>query len=715
MKKIYMFFIAIIFLTIGCNDNKQEQIVVKSKQSWYKPPLFSVMTGFIYYPKSDYSIMEWDKNLGKDFNAGDFVKGLKDANVDYLIFYDKWIDGFVFHDTKTTKFKTKRDFLKDISEACNKYNVRLVLYYNAVSDGNPEFEKGFARDYFGNIFPFSSSWPTNRSTLHYPDFRKNSLEQLREIVSSYGRIDGIWYDIFSEVGDARNECIIKDAENRFKKSFSEITAEEFYLFQQETMGNYLKDARKIVSQYQNDIVFTENGSIESMNTNNVRLKNVDLLTDYWMRETNTTASTDFNSWRAHFTPKPVELGSLISKDWFAVKDSLAPGLRSKSKEEVISETALAVCRGSSIYLAITPGYAGDMGEGMEGVKAAGSWYGKVKSYLQDAEMYGNIGIVLGTPSVEGKGLPVRNGFWTNFEKNQISALNESVSLCEDISDAGYFPKVLYSYADYSSWPQSLAAFKAIILPEMSVLDRVHIQKLRDYVKDGGILISFGYSTLLNENGDRLADQALRDLFGIQNKSGSEEKGGNIIFNDSICKKYFGANIFEAKHILNPVYDKSLKIVAALNGKDNMPVIFENKYSRGKSVYIASSEAEFRGIPLFWKGILTMNGIEQSFRVDTANNSESGVSYSPWTVKGFLQNNLSRYYVVLKQSAKGKVIHIIDRKGEKSLVNITFDATLIGNVSSAIKIESDTPVILNRKNNTVSFTVDCDPVASILIK
>ena len=87
------------------------------------------------------------------------------------------------------------------------------------------------------------------------------------------------------------------------------------------------------------------------------------------------------------------MGSLISNDWFAVKDSLAPGLRSKSKEEIISETALAVCRGASIYLAITPGYAGDMGEGMEGVKAAGSWYGKVKPYLQNAEMYGNIGIV----------------------------------------------------------------------------------------------------------------------------------------------------------------------------------------------------------------------------------------------------------------------------------------------------------------------------------
>ena len=715
MKNYLLIFIAFVVLTLSCNTNKQEQIDVKSKQSWYKPPLLSVMTGFIYYPKSDYSIKEWDKNLGKDFNAELFVKELKDANVDYLIFYDKWIDGFVFHDTKTTKFKTTRDYFKEISKACDDHGVKLVVYYNAVSDGNPEFEKGFARDYYGNIFPFSSFWPTDRSTLHNSEFRKNSLEQLKEIVSSYGKIGGMWFDIFSEVGDARNECIIKDAESRFQKPFSSITAEEFYLFQQETMGNYLRDARKIADQYQKDIVFTVNGSIEGMNRNNVRLKNVDLLLDYWMTETNSFASTDFHSWRAHFTPKPVEMGSLISKDWFAVKDTLAPGLRAKSKEEVISETALAVCRGASIYLAITPGYSGDMGEGMEGVKAAGNWYGKLKPYLQDAEMFGNIGIVLGSPSAGGKGLPVKNDFWNKFEYDQISALFEAVSLCNDISDAGYFPKVLYSYADYYSWPQSMEDLRAIILPEMAMLDKAHIQKLRDYVKNGGILISFAHSSLLNENGERLADEALRDMFGIQNKAGGEKPGGKIIFSDPICQKYFGAQIFESKSILTPVYDKSLKIIATVEGNDKQPVIYENQLDKGRSIYIASGEAEFRGKTAFWKGILTMYGLGQSFTFDTVNVTKSEILPSSWTVKGMLQNNLSRYYVVLKESAKGKIIHIIDRKGEKSEVHITFDASLLGKAASALKIESETPVAIDNKDGAVSLSVICDPVASILFK
>jgi hypothetical protein len=672
------------------------------------------MTGFIYYPKSVYSIRDWEKDLGKDFHADNFVKDLKDANVDYLIFYDKWIDGFVFHDTKTTTFKTSRDYFKEVSAACNKYGVKLVVYYNAVSDGNPEFEKGFARDYFGNIFPFSSFWPTNRSTLHDADFRKNSLEQVREIVSSYGTIGGIWFDIFGEVGDARNKCIINAAEKRFQKPFPEITAEEYSLFQQETMGNYVKDARKIVGHYQDDIVFSENGSITSMEGNYVRLNNVDFLMDYWMKETNSFAATDFDSWRAHFSPKPVEMGTLISKDWFAVKDSLAPGLRSVSKDEVISETALAVCRGASIYLAITPGYAGDMGEGLEGVKVAGNWYGKVKPYLKNAEMYRNIGIVLGSPSVDGKGLPVKNNYWTEFDKNQVGALQEAISLCEDISGAGYFPGVLYSYADYSSWPQSLKDLKAIVVPELATLDKAHIQKLRDYVRDGGILISFAHSTMLNEKGERLADQALWDLYGVQNKYGGESKGGIIIFDPEI-RNNFQDNVFELRSILNPVHDKSLKIVACLDGDDKQPVIFENKNGQGRSVYIAAGEAEFRGVPSFWEGILSSYGIPRSFNCNMLSASGSVLSPSLQTVTGMWQKNLSRYYVVFKESPEGKVLHIIDRKGERSDVKITIDESVTGKVSSASKIESGTPVVLDNKLSSVSFSVTCDPVASILFK
>ncbi|MBM4047478.1 MAG: hypothetical protein FJ279_20420, partial [Planctomycetes bacterium] len=82
---------------------------------WLKSPSLSIMTGFIYQPKSAYTVQQWMEGLGSRFDAERWVKDFKEAGATYLIFYDKWIDGLVFHDTKTTGYKTKRDFVREIA------------------------------------------------------------------------------------------------------------------------------------------------------------------------------------------------------------------------------------------------------------------------------------------------------------------------------------------------------------------------------------------------------------------------------------------------------------------------------------------------------------------------------------------------------------------------------------------------------------------------
>src|SRR3989304_1799351 len=76
--------------------------------------------------------------LGAEENWYRSPSPFKEAGATYLIFYDKWIDGFVFHDTKTTRFKTRRDFVRDVSDACHRADLRLGHYFNAVRHGNPE-------------------------------------------------------------------------------------------------------------------------------------------------------------------------------------------------------------------------------------------------------------------------------------------------------------------------------------------------------------------------------------------------------------------------------------------------------------------------------------------------------------------------------------------------------------------------------------------------
>ena len=138
------------------------------EKPWYRSPSLSVMTGYIYEPKSAHTIQQWLEGLGGKMDADRWVADFKQAGASYLIFYDKWIDGLVFHDTKTTDFKTRRDFVRDLADACRRGGLRLVLYFNAISDGNPEFKKWATRDRGGRPIVFSSRWPTGYQTLHSP-------------------------------------------------------------------------------------------------------------------------------------------------------------------------------------------------------------------------------------------------------------------------------------------------------------------------------------------------------------------------------------------------------------------------------------------------------------------------------------------------------------------------------------------------------------------
>ena len=110
------------------------------------------MTGFIYEPLEPYTIHQWKETLGNEFDAERWVKDFKEAGAQHLVFYDKWIDGLVFHDTKTTNFKTDRDFVSELAAACQRHELPLVFYFNAVSDGNPEFGSlGEAQEYVADL------------------------------------------------------------------------------------------------------------------------------------------------------------------------------------------------------------------------------------------------------------------------------------------------------------------------------------------------------------------------------------------------------------------------------------------------------------------------------------------------------------------------------------------------------------------------------------
>jgi len=521
--------------------------VDQSRDMWMRSPTLNIMTGFIYEPLKPYTIQQWMEGLGGRFDADRWVQDFQDVGATYMIFYDKWIDGLVFHDTKTTHFKTKRDFVRELAAACQRRGLRLVLYFNAVSDGNPEFDMWALADHEGKPVVFSPNWPTRYQTLHSP-FHQKAVEQVRELLTGYGRIDGIWHDIFGERLDAPSPWISAGYEKMYGEKMENVPPQRLAEFNARTLADYLDEIDVIRRQAgQDSCLFTANGAGSSFLASNVWTRDVGSRLQYLFDEGHSFERNDSLARMAWVLPKPTEVNFLLNSSWFTPLEDVPPPSHLSDKQ-VLAGTAIAVCQGASVNFALTPGHAGEFGEDLQRAKAAGAWFRRVAPYVASAQPYADIGIVLGTPAVDGPGFPAIS--WSKPLGSPLWAPQQAFALSDAAQRAGMFSRVLYAWEGQGSWPASLASLAAILLPEHALVDAQHAQQLREYVRDGGTLVGFGKAS----RGDAIAagkppeEFALADLFGVRYR-------GEL----ALSGDWFGATVkvdseyspeFAAQHLLD---------------------------------------------------------------------------------------------------------------------------------------------------------------------
>ena len=300
-----------------------------------------VMTGFIYEPKKPYTIQQWMENLGSKFDADRWVQDFQEAGASYVIFYDKWIDGLVFHDTQTTNFKTKRDFLRELAAACQRGGLPLVIYFNAISDGNPEFDEWALLDRDGQPIVFGAAWPTRYQTLHSP-FRQKCLEQARELLSNYGPIHGIWFDIFHERFHTTSPWTARGYQQMFGEPFETATGPRLAEFQARTLAGYLDQVAAIRrEQRQEQCLFTANGSGSAFIGGGPWTEQVGSRLQYLYNEGHSFQNNEKLARMAWALPKPLDINLLLVSSWFTPLED-APPPASLSVEQAIAATAISV-------------------------------------------------------------------------------------------------------------------------------------------------------------------------------------------------------------------------------------------------------------------------------------------------------------------------------------------------------------------------------------
>ena len=128
------------------------------------------------------------------YNPKEWAAYAKKAGMKYMVITAKHHDGFCLWDSKYTDYKAtntpaKRDVLKEMLDAFRAEGIRVGLYYSLIDWNHPDFT-------IDRLHPLSrrddiAELNKNRDMNRY---RKYMKDQLRELLTNYGRIDELFLD-----------------------------------------------------------------------------------------------------------------------------------------------------------------------------------------------------------------------------------------------------------------------------------------------------------------------------------------------------------------------------------------------------------------------------------------------------------------------------------------------------------------------------------------
>ena len=122
-----------------------------------------------------------------NFNADQIALLAKEAGMRSIVFTSKHHDGFCMFKTTTTDYDSMdmltpgRDFVQELSEACMRHGLNFGLYFSLIDWHYPY------------AYPISSHNADFVTEQHH----NYSKEQIRELLTGYGKISELWFDMGS--------------------------------------------------------------------------------------------------------------------------------------------------------------------------------------------------------------------------------------------------------------------------------------------------------------------------------------------------------------------------------------------------------------------------------------------------------------------------------------------------------------------------------------
>lgn len=124
------------------------------------------------------------------FDAKKWVEEIKNSGAKYICFTSRHHEGFSMFHTRWSDYNIvdatpfKRDIVKELTDECHKQGIKVFLYYSLLDWSREDY------------YPLGSTGQGTGRVNHgkWETYHQFMLNQLTELLTNYGKIDGIWFD-----------------------------------------------------------------------------------------------------------------------------------------------------------------------------------------------------------------------------------------------------------------------------------------------------------------------------------------------------------------------------------------------------------------------------------------------------------------------------------------------------------------------------------------
>ena len=168
---------------------------------------------------SDADYQKYFENFNPDlYNPKEWARMAKDAGMKYAVITSKHHEGFCLFDSRFTDYKAtntpiKKDLIKEYVEAFRAEGLKVGFYYSLLDWHHPDYT---IDRYHPQRQDSDTAYQRLNKDRDMNKYRQYIKDQVRELLSNYGKIDIIWLDFSFASGKYGKSRKDWDSENLLK-------------------------------------------------------------------------------------------------------------------------------------------------------------------------------------------------------------------------------------------------------------------------------------------------------------------------------------------------------------------------------------------------------------------------------------------------------------------------------------------------------------------